>query len=368
MGQVRWWLVGLVLLVPGLAAADSSSQEYARVRQPVDTVGYTHSAEGIAQVVAHASEREGAALAESAAALGLAEGQGVVAGISPHDDYAYAQQAYVHLYSHLHAKHVVLIGVAHKARNYPETHGKLVFDSFDAWQGPHGDVPISPLRGPLLAGLGEGDALAHDELQSVEHSVEAMVPFLQHQRRDVEIVPILVPYMTFERITELADRLAALLAAAMKDSGLVLGEDVAILISSDSVHYGDQDWGGRSYADFGVDGAGYDRAVDRDRLLIKNHLEGELSIARQEALFHELVQEDVQQYNITWCGRFSIPFGLALLYELSVELERPMPSGVLLKYGTTLDPGCSDPGVEGLDVTGPANLHHWVGFAALGYR
>lgn len=235
----------------------------------------------------------------------------MLAAISPHDDYAYAQQVYAHVYPHLRAQHVILIGVAHKVRNYPETHGKLVFDSFDAWHGPYGDV---------------------------------------------EIVPILVPYISFEDLATVADRLATVLAVAMKESGLILGEDVAILISSDSVHYGDADWGGRSYADSGVDGAGYDRAVARDLGLTDQHLTGELSIARQEALFRELVHDDVQEYRITWCGRFSVPFGLSLLYELTAEMGQPAPSGVLLRYGTTLD------------VTGAANLHHWVGFASIGFR
>ncbi len=78
------------------------------------------------------------------------------------------------------------------------------------------------------------------------------------------------------------------------------------------------------------------------------------------------VREPVDR--VTWCGRFSIPFGLALAYYLNRNVKSPPLDAVLLRYGTTLDPGRSVPGVEGLGVTAPASLHHWVGFFAMGVR
>jgi len=328
-----------------------------RVRQPVDPVGYTHSAEGITRVIDHAT-----ALEHPAA------GPPFLAAISPHDDYLYAQQVYVHVYPRIRARDVVLIGVAHKARDYPEVEGKLVFDAFDAWHGPYGDVPISALRAELLARLPPDDVVVHDRLQSVEHSVEAMVPFLQHYDREVRIVSILVPYMSWERTRELASRTAAALADILRERKLVLGRDVAVLISSDAVHYGDEGWGDKYFADFGVDQQGYERAVERDRALIDEHLAGELSLPRLESFYHALVKEDFHEYRITWCGRFSIPFGLAMVADTAERLGLSAPRGELLRYGTTLDPGRTDPGVPGLGVTAPANLRHWVGFAAIGYR
>ena len=47
---------------------------------------------------------------------------------------------------------------------------------------------ITYVYGPVV-GRGSND------MQTVEHSVEAIVPFLQAYNRDVEIVSILVPYM-----------------------------------------------------------------------------------------------------------------------------------------------------------------------------
>jgi AmmeMemoRadiSam system protein B len=333
----------------------------------VDLVGITHSAAGIEAVVALALEREKHRMAENAQLHGVGPDDLFYGGISPHDDYRYAMGTYVHLYPHIRAEHVVLIGVAHKALRFPETEGKLVFDRFAAWHGPYGPVPVSPLRKELLARLASADALVHDELQQIEHSVEALIPFLQHFNKKVQITAILVPYMSFARLAELASRTARALAGAMEDQGLLLGQDVAILISSDSIHYGDTDWSGAVYADFGVDQAGYDAAVRRDLDLIDDHLVGDISLTRLEGLYHRLLADDFHEYEITWCGRFSIPFGVALLGQLPVPPGRLRPRGVLLDYATTLDPGPADPGVNGLGFTAGASLRHWVGFAAIGY-
>jgi MEMO1 family protein len=191
---------------------------------------------------------------------------------------------------------------------------------------------------------------------------------MKHDHREVTIVPILVPCMSWERLVELADRTTRALSAAMKKRGLALGRDVAVLISSDSVHYGDRDWGGRSFAELGTNGAGYDKAVARDQGLIRDHLSGVLSCARIEGFYRKVVAEDYHDYRITWCGRFSIPFGLTLLHGLGRALEAGPVRGDALRYATTLDPGRTDPGVEGLGITAGASLRHWVGFCAVGYR
>jgi len=352
---------------PQQPAATSSDGKTAEVRQPVDNVGYTHKSDGIGKVIAQAEKLEEDLIRENQAKLGLGPDTGFVAAIAPHDDYAYASRVYVHALSRIKARHVLLIGVAHKARDFPDIENRLVFDAFKAWHGPYGNVAVSPLREEILKRLPAGDVIVKNEFVSVEHSLEALVPWLQHYDREVEIVPILVPYMPFDRLSALARDAAKAVDEAMKAMGLTLGKDVAILISSDAVHYGDQDWNGRNSADFGTNGAGYDQAVARDHTLIADHLANDLSVEKLEGLFHKLVQDDVHEYRITWCGRFSIPFGLSLLMDLAGIEKTPLPQGHLLRYGTTLDPGRSDPGVSGLGVTAPANLHHWVGFASIGY-
>ncbi|MBN2492889.1 MAG: AmmeMemoRadiSam system protein B [Planctomycetes bacterium] len=365
----------LILLAPGgletQQGTDGRAEEPGQasgIRLPHDTVGFTHSAAGIARVIAVMEAAERPELEATRRRLGIEPGTGFVGAISPHDDYQYAGQLYLHLYPYLRARHAVMIGVAHHARKHPEAEGKLVFDGFQQWHGPYSPVPISPLRAVVIEALPEADRLVSQEMHAGEHSLEAMVPFLQHYQREVSIVPILVPFMTWDRLEALAGRLAQGLAAAMKERSLALGRDVAVLISSDAVHYGDEDWGGRSFADFGTNGAAYDRAVSRDLALIRDHLTERVAIEKARNFYRAVVAEDCHEYRISWCGRFSIPFGLCLLNGLARELGPAHLRGDLLRYGTTLDPGRRDPGVEGLGVTARASLRHWVGFCSIGYR
>lgn len=339
-----------------------------RTRPPRDLVGFAHRAEGIEKVVALALEQEKGRMEAGARLEPIADDEAFIAGISPHDDYRYASRVYVHLYPHVRAKHVIAIGVAHKAAMFRGVEGRLVFDGFPAWQGPYGEVPISPLRKKLLAGLAEEDAFVQNELHLIEHSLEAMIPFLQHFNRKVSFCPVLVPFMSCDRAFELARRTAKVLHEVMQSEGLVLGEDVALVLSSDAVHYGNDGWGGKGFADFGVDRTGYDRAVSRDLGFVDDYLAGPTSLDKIAGLYRELVHEDFHQYKVTWCGRFSVTFGLALLHFLEELAGHAPPHGMLLRYGTTLDPGENDPDVEGLGFTAPASLRHWVGFASVGYR
>lgn len=359
------------LAIPLLAAACSgsgsgASVEREPVRAPFDRVGYAHDAPGFDKVLAEAARLEGAA-AKGEARTDLGGGP-FAAIVAPHDDYTYAARVALHAFENLGAREVVLFGVAHHAKDFPASEGKLVFDAFGAWHGPYGDVPISELREDLLAALGPDDAFVSDAMHAGEHSLEGLVPFAQNRVRDVRIVPILVPYMSIARLAELADRTGAALAGAMKKRKLALGRDVAIVVSSDMVHYGDAGWKGKSFAELGTDGAAYDKAVARDLSLIRDDLEGPIEKERLAALYGALVKEDFREYRISWCGRFSVPFGLAALRAAALSLGAPVPRGALLRYGTTLDPGAVDYGVKGMGATGPANLHHWVGFAAIGYR
>jgi MEMO1 family protein len=356
--------------IPLLAAACSASgaggaPERITVREPFDEVGYAHEAGAFEKVLAEATRLERAAGAKEP----LDPGAGPFAAvIAPHDDYTYAARVSLHAFPRLEAREIVLVGVAHHAKELPASEGKLVFDAFGAWHGPYGEVPISPLREDLLTALGPENALVSDAMHAGEHSLEALVPFVQNRVRGARIVPVLVPYMSSARLLDLADRAGAAIAASMRKRGLELGKDVAFVVSADMVHYGDAGWSGKRFAELGTDGGAYDAAVARDLRLIRDHLEGPISRDRLSALYGALVQDDFHEYRVSWCGRFSIPFGLAALLATSRALGGGVPGGALLRYGTTLDPGAVDYGVPGMGATGPANLHHWVGFAAIGYR
>ena len=292
----------------------------------------------------------------------------MVAGISPHDDHIYAGPLYLPVMERLTARHLILIGVFHKA-GQSGLKDALVFDGFDAWTGPGGAVPVDiPFRSAVLEGLPSGASLVSNEYHGAEHSLEAFLGFIQHFDANAAILPILVAPMRWERMDELAGALARTVASIMEEKNWVLGRDVQILISSDAVHYGDQGWGGKDYAPFGTGVAGLARAKERDMGLVREHLAGAIEPARLEKLLSLLVaEEDVLTYRITWCGRFSVPFGADFTFHLSRGLGIGVPEGYFLGYGTSVEIGELPLRDTGLGVTAPANLHHWVAYATVGY-
>jgi hypothetical protein len=77
---------------------------------------------------------------------------------------------------------------------------------------------------------------------------------------------------------------------------------------------------------------------------------------------------DPDTYRLPWCGRFSIPFGMLLL----AATARASGCGVVraepLAYATSV----SGPELPlrplGMGPTAPANLRHFVGHPAVGFR
>ncbi len=261
------------------------------------------------------------------------------------------------------ASRVILLGVFHKARLW-NLEGKLVFDQFQAWHGPWGPVPVDEAsRSFLVENLPEEDFLISNTMHCREHSIEGIVPFLQHRNRDVQIIPVLVPYLNWLELTQLSDDFSDAIDALLRRQGWKLGEDLQIVISSDAIHYGPD----FDHAPFGTGIEAYRRAVERDRDMIGQYLVGPLSSDSQHGLLSLLVDEAYPQtYRIPWCGRFSIPFGIEVLRKLSEKQGLQTPTARLLRYGTSLE----GPELEisdatrkaGLGLTAPSNLHHWVGF------
>ena len=339
------------------------------LRGQADAVGFVTTAAQMDSVLAQARALAAPRRAELYAQHGWTDSTAFSAAVCPHDDYYYASRLYALLTPHIHAKTVVLFGVFHKARAF-DCWDHLVFDSFDVWRGPYGYVKPSPLRNELLGRLRHDDVIVDNDMQTVEHSVEAIVPWLQANNPDVEIVSILVPYMKWERIDALAQEVSSALADIMKEKGWKLGSDVAIIASSDAVHYGDADWGGSNFASFGTTPQGYTKAVERDRALARRDLCGTL---RRDALHNFLYtcvdSTDVSKYTLTWCGRFSVPFGLNVASRVNQALGGHPLKGTLLDYGTSLsEVSLNLDAIPGLGATAPNNLHHWVGYAAIGYQ
>ncbi|MCP4898115.1 MAG: AmmeMemoRadiSam system protein B, partial [bacterium] len=277
-------------------------------------------------------------------------------------------RAYVHLTHRITAPRVVLIGVFHRARLW-DLENTLVFDSFDNWHGPWAPVPVDPVRQEILAAMPKGMALVSNTMHCNEHSLEALIPFLQHENPKLSIVPILVPYVGWTRIEELAEHLSTALASIMQERGWQLGRDLAVVVSSDSVHYGPD----FDHAPFGVGVSGYADAVARENELASRTFQGPIEATHLENLLYTLVsREDVRQYRLPWCGRFSIPFGTEMLRRLVGKLGNRRLDGAILRQATSL----SEPELEvstatreaGLGYTAPSNLHHWVGYTSIGFR
>lgn len=373
-------LVALVASVPKTSAAREDAPTRAqveammgmpsqgdRVRGQMDTVGFAVTEDQGIDVVDTAICLEHASLAEQDARLGMTDGEGFIGGVCPHDDHLYASRIYVHLTDRITAPRVVLIGVFHRAKSW-DFRDRLVFDAFDAWHGPWGEIKIDPIRDRLISALPSDSYVVDNVMHCREHSLEAITPFLQRGYPGRTIVPILVPPMKWDRLQELTDDFAVAIVDLLRTEGWALGTDLAIVVSSDAVHYGPD----FDHAPFGVDIEAYEKATARDRLLALDHLEGEVNESDLRSLFETLVDPETLEYRLPWCGRFSIPFGLELLRKVTLMSTGASPQGILLRYGTSLSepelPVSPATRASGLGYTAPSNLHHWVGYAAVGFR
>jgi AmmeMemoRadiSam system protein B len=288
--------------------------------------------------------------------------------IVPHDDYTYVGDLYPAVLNGIKAPTVILIGVAHKARELG-LEDRLVFDSYDSWSAPYGPVRVSGLRETLISKLTDNLCIVNDSMHGIEHSLESLVPFLQYNNRTVEIIPILVPPMNFETMNLIAVPFAEAMASVMTEKGLEWGKDVAIVVTTDAVHYGDEEWGGRNYAPFGTDSTGLNRARSLEMEIIDSCLKGEVEPARIERFVNYTVQEsDHREYKWTWCGRYSVPFGLLMSHELSISTGTAGLSGTFIGYANSIDHPHLKVDDVGMGTTAPAYNRHWVGYAAIGYK
>lgn len=334
-----------------------------------DTVGFAHLEHQIETIVQRISAQDGAKLERILKDKSVTAGDRWRMAIAPHDDYAYVGLMYPLVLRNVAAPVVIIFGVAHMARQLG-LEDQLVFDSFTHWAGPYGDIAVSPLRERIMTRLPEASYLVNDEMQSIEHSVEAKLPFLQYYNRDVEFVPILVPYMPFARMNELASQLASAIARIMREENLGWGADIALVSSTDAVHYGDQGWRGKNFAIYGADAEGYVKALAHEQQIMHDCFGGDLHPDKVERFTrYTLADHDHRQYKWTWCGRYSVPFGLLTAWRLQQLRRAPTLAGTILGYTTSLeDQRIKVDDLDGMGVTATATFRHWVGYAAVGFR
>jgi len=357
----------LVLLFLGILLSSSLPAETnpeISTRGLADTVGFAHLDWQMDSLVARINRLNRVDLNHSEQAPGTVW----KTAICPHDDYTYAGWLYQAVLRNITAKTIIIFGAAHKARSF-NLENQLVFDSYGSWHGPYGPVKVSALRDKIISQLPEDMAIIHDPMQTVEHSVEALIPFLQYQNRDIEIISILVPYMDFDRMKSISQRLAKVLFSVMAENNLHWGEDIAILISSDAVHYGDEEWGGNNYAPYGAESTGNARAVSHELEIIKTCFEGELTQDKIARFFSYTVSpDDFREYKWTWCGRYSIPFGLLTSLYLQSLGKSSTLTGIPVAYATSISQQHLKVDDLGMGRTAIATPHHWVGYPAIGFK
>ena len=357
----------MILLLSGILLSCSQQEQSkleTRTRGIADTIGFAHLDWQMDSVIARIERLSQDEL------LNAQQPEGTIwkTAICPHDDYTYTNWLYPAVLKNIKANTVIMFGVAHQAYKF-KLKNKIVFDSYDYWHGPYGNVKVSPLRDEIISQIPRDIAIVHDSMQTVEHSVESMIPFLQYQNRDVEIISILVPYMNLDTMQAISQHLAKALANVMTKNNLQWGKDVALLITSDAVHYGDEDWGGQNFARYGSDSTGNAQAVAFEHKIINTCFDKELTKEKITRFYNYTIDDnDYRKYKWTWCGRYSIPFGLLTSLNLQAKQNSESLNGVPVGYGTSI----TQPHIKVDDLrmgqTAVATQHHWVGYPAIGFE
>jgi AmmeMemoRadiSam system protein B len=331
--------------------------------------GFALNKQQLESTIKVALAREKEAVSATEKLLGDSAKSGISAAICPHDDYSYTAQVYLHVMPYIKAKRVIILGVAHKAKDF-SLKDKLIFGDFDEWDTAAGGLKVSDLEKYFKEHMKKEDFIVSNDFMVQEHSIEALTNWLKIYNPDSEIIPICVPHMKWDRMQELAKAFSAILAEKIKAESWEAGKDYAVLISNDSSHYGDQGWGGKNNAPFGCSVKGYLEAKERDIKLTRDYLSGPLNIEKIQKLYSSLVDvKDPYIYLMTWCGRFSIPFGLSVMNYISESGGCKSLTGDFLSYGTSVALGLLDEGIEPpLQTTAPSNFHHWVGYVAVAFR
>jgi len=345
------------LLLPLILVFSCTQKKQEKLRGWVDTVGFVRFDWQMDSIMARIARQPDSCLIKNDK-----EDSPVLMAICPHDDYAYAGPLYRCVLSHVSAPVAILFGVSHKARLLG-LQNRIVFDHYTTWRGPYGKVQVSPLRDEIVQQLDTSLYCISDSMASIEHSLEALVPFLQYYHRDLEIVPILVPYMDFDRMKKISKALAKAINDVTSTEAMEWGKDFALVISTDAVHYGDEDWNNKNYAPYGTDTSGYLQAVSHEKEIMDRCFNGKLSVKMIQKFYNYTVQDsDYHEYRWTWCGRYSVPLGLLTGHRLAAEEDitlKGMPAG----YMNSIDHPQLPVKDLRMGTTAPANLHHWVGYA-----
>ncbi|MEA3476187.1 MAG: AmmeMemoRadiSam system protein B, partial [Candidatus Cloacimonadota bacterium] len=213
--------------------------------------------------------------------------------LSPHAGYIFSGQVAAYGYSLLKDKHydtVILFGPSH----HYNTGYVSAYDG-DYYKTPLGTVPIDK---EIVSKILKADKKFkfQEFVHRPEHSIEAQVPFLQHQLKDFKIVPILVATNDLPLLDKLAETIINIIEKSDKK--------ILLIASSDMSHYHD-----------------YQTAVKMDRHTI------DLIQKKKWAT----LQQDIFSRKSELCGYF----GFYVFTKVLQHFE--CPQGVLLKYSNSGD-------------------------------
>lgn len=290
----------------------------------------------------------------------------IVAAISPHDDYLYAGRVYYPLYKMIHAKEVVIFGVTHGTvrKEIGDPADVIILDDFQKWQATYKDMELSPLREKIKKELNPDFVLVDNKAHSLEHSIEAEIPFLQHYNKDVKITPIMVTRSSFEHLDSISIQLAAIIQKYIKENGLILGKDIFFLISNDCNHYG-IDFNNSPY---GIDETAHENAVNRDKEIANNHFNNKLTLKEISSLCEDLFPDTTGKKIIPlWCGRYPISLGLLTVEKVVKGISGKELSSRVLKYSDSWTEGVLPVKRQQMGLTAPFSLKHWVGYLSAAF-
>ena len=145
----------------------------------VDTVGFAQSSWQVDSIVVRIHRNQGRQLENVFKSANVKKDTQWKVVISPHDDYTYVGYLYPAALAHVKAHTVFLFGVAHKARKL-NLANQIIFDTYPQWYGPYGPIRVSSVREAIINNLPKEIFQVNDTMQVMEHSVEALLPFLQH--------------------------------------------------------------------------------------------------------------------------------------------------------------------------------------------
>ncbi len=321
------------------------------VRPIRDSIGFCWDADEMRRFVEFLAARE----------TSVPDTARIVAAISVHDDYLYAGRVYFPLYRSLHAREAVIFGVTHGSvqKEMGPLADVIILDEYDRWRGPFQPVEISPLRNLIRSRIPSRYLMVSNRAHALEHSIEALIPFLQYFNRDIKITPIMVTKMSWETMEDLAHHLTKIIAEYLASSNLVPGKDIVFLMSNDADHYG-VDF---NNAPYGLDARAHRSATANDLRIIDAHINGVATPDRIHDLALEIWPDSARPGPApVWCGRYPVTLGLLTVAGVVAQNHLGELQGTLVRYSDTVTEKVLPMPNTSMGLTAVFSYRHWCGW------